>query len=750
MNPTRRLALLALILGSCLAGGAPVCSAQTSPFPASNADPRYATRDTTILRDTLGLTFERLFPLADSLRRAPEDLKLMSATWRWSLARLVKMADSLDVPIDSVGPRIDRERFNPLANVALQNSMTYTSIYAPSASGNSWGNTLDHNFRRGPITSTNNISVTQQQNGQGGRNGTNEQRSAHSNLSWRFSNQLSAGADALLGRIDDVTPSGLNSFFSHDDNYGFSVNARPHAFLGITPTLYTKLGIQSTDQLAFQKHGFKWEGNGSFRSAVGWFTHDVQLSGSTSNFTASPTDPNPNDDLKYANAQTLDSDTHVHGSLNAFRGRKVELTANYQLDNTRIHTLTAVNDTIVSLRNAVRDTSVVGVTNSPLNRNAAGAIDATLRIQPVNYGSLDVTWKTGKTSSENSTLVTGNNSGNNHSITSAGRLDLGRGITLQGNFAITSSEVRYPKRDFPRGGYGQDQQTHDLSGTATVPLGNLLTLTLDSDIQLGTLRYSRIASPLSIPVAHDDASQNWRITISPGPGQHRMSNTIGLKVARHQQVNLPASSTASNTDERTYTGTWNWTYLLLTGLSANQTNSLVADYTAYPFSPASNNASLTYTTTTILNADLGPRFRIVTTHFSQFLPKGNYRPQVPDDPTQYLSLTDESLNYSLDVRSEYSLLPPFVTLNADPIYSGTSRNTAKGSVLTLQRKSRTLNFRWGANLNLPVGKTGSLRGDVTYNENATRNLDYTGSPLGVVSRSATRALAGTLTFTITL
>ena len=746
MNPTRRLALLALILGCFLGGRPAVCLAQTT-FPPSNFDPRYATWDTTLVRDTLGLTFERLFPLSDSLRVKPEDLKFLSTRWRWSLGRLVKMADSMDVPIDSVGPIIDRERFNPLANVSTRTSMSYVSRYSPSASGDDWQNTLDHTLVHGAIVSNSHVDIDLHQNGRGGSNGRTEARTATSTINWKFSPRYSLGTSLSSIRNDNVSPSGLYGRADRNNALGLVANSRPPSWRGFTPNLSGTFDLNNVDQIGFQKRGWRVSSQGQLQYSSPWVSHNLQLRGSSSDFSASPTDPDPLDEIFYPNARTRESDAHLGGTLTALRGKPVEFNLNYQLDNTRIHSLTAVNDTT---RQFVPDTTttITPHTNSPLNRSATSTVNAQVRIQPVSYGSMDLGWKTGSSSTENTTLVTSNNSGDNTALTASSRLDLVGGITVQGNFTSSKDDVRYPKRDFPRGGYAQNQHRHDLGGTITVPVAALFTMTVETDIQLTSLRYSRLGNPLSIPVANDNASQFYRIQISPPAIKQRLSNTIGLKVSRSQQVNLPAASTAGNTSERTYSASWSWSYLLLSGLTANQTNSLVADYTSFPFAPTGNNVSLNYTTITTIDANVGPRLNIHTTHTSQFQPKGNYRPLVPADPAEYLSLSDEFQNYALDMNINYSVLPPFLTLNAHPSYAANTRSTSQSGALSPQRKSKSLNFGWGASVNIPVTSKGSLQGSLSRTDNSSRQIEYDASGMHVRPRSSTQSLFGTMTFTL--
>src|SRR5262245_38736478 len=82
--------------------------------PAPAVDPRFAFADTTLLRDTLGIHFDRLFELADSLRLTPDTLRALSIRQGFTPQRMVFLADSLPTKVDRVGARLERERVNSL------------------------------------------------------------------------------------------------------------------------------------------------------------------------------------------------------------------------------------------------------------------------------------------------------------------------------------------------------------------------------------------------------------------------------------------------------------------------------------------------------------------------------------------------------------------------------------------------------------------------------------------------------------
>src|SRR5262245_24739467 len=74
----------------------------------------FAFSATTLLRDALGLKFDLLFMLADSLRVPPSRLRALAIRYRLPVERIVFLADSLRMPVDSVGAVMERESFNPL------------------------------------------------------------------------------------------------------------------------------------------------------------------------------------------------------------------------------------------------------------------------------------------------------------------------------------------------------------------------------------------------------------------------------------------------------------------------------------------------------------------------------------------------------------------------------------------------------------------------------------------------------------
>jgi hypothetical protein len=747
MKPARRLASLALPIVMLVCLAAPRGAAQTT----TNDDARFAFADTTLIRDTLGLTFERLFPLADSLRMTPERLRALSVTYRWTLARLIKMADSLDVPIDSVGPQMERERFNPLAAAAFSDQMQYTSTYSPTASGNSWNNDLDYRVSKGKASLTSQIGVRLQENGKNGSLGSTETRDAATTLNWRITPRLSVGGKADLHRFDNVTRSGVNGEKERINDFGFTANARPRPWMGITPSLTATGALSSIDKLREQKRGLNGTLTGSLRYAAGtWISHDLNFSGTSTISTASAIDPAPDDALEFPSARARDNSSTIRGTLNALRSRPVELNVNYSFQNTRTQSPIAYlsTDSTIGAGPSGPETLrvVTGFTNKNLTIVDRKSLDGTLRFRRGDRHSLDVTWKAGLADNSSPTILASNSTREDRDLSTTARSRLGA-VDLDGSFAVRKGINSFPKRDFPRGGYREDSESRSMNGSAIWAPSARWRAEVRADISLNIARYAAIGAPLTVPVARDGTNQQYTTRLSYTPSR-RLSNTVSLQVSRSQSVNLAAASTASNSEDRTYRGNWSWTCRLLEGLTATQNNAISAVYTSYPFALANNRVSLGYSALTTLDAVLGPKLLLKLDHNTNFQPSGNYRPETPFDPTEYFSRAEENQNYTLTARIYYTPIPAF-SLTVTPDYYASDRNTSQSGVIAPQRETRTLKLSGTASLNLRVGARGRLSGDIARTFEGGRTINY-GSQGGQLSRSERRSVNGNMVFTWTL
>lgn len=734
MNPTRRLASLLLFLGVLTGFGASPAAAQTT-----NQDSRYLYADTTLVRDTLGFTFERLFPLADSLRRDPADLRALSVRYRWSLAHLIKMADSLDVPIDSVGPIMERERFNPLASTAINTNFSYTSTYSVGQDKHStWSNTTDCQISRGArgLSATNQTTVDFD-NARNGRTHTQtRRRDSFSTLGWKLSPRLSVGSSAHLVGYDNVTSVGVGSQKDHTNTFGATVNAKPPSFHGLTSSLNLTGGTQNSNKTDAQKNGPSGDANGQLRYSPGsWLSTDLRFQGSATLAKAFPVDPNPEDAIGFPTVTARDNSTNLSGSVGVFRNRPAEFLMNYRLANSRTQRPISVNPGAVA--NASAETA------KQLVRTLSRNVDATLRLQQSSNRSLSVGWVSALGDNATASDLSSNNSRDREGLVTSGRLRLWR-LDLDGGFTLDRSITRYPRREL-RGGYQQTDDARSLNGKANWALTRRVSFVLEGDISLTQSRYARIGTPLTVPVPRDNAIQSLVGRFHYG-FRNQGSTDLSLEVRKTRLVNIPSASTAANNEQRTYQAGWAWNYLLLTGLTVTQNNQMSANYTRYPFAATSNRLLLGYNTATTMTATLTPRMDLTVNHSARVQPGGNYRPQSALDPTEYFSLADETRNYSLNARIAYRPTNA-ISVSFTPDYQASARDASSNDQLLPSRRSRALNMTGSTTLNLRVGQTGHLSGDVSRRFSSNRTINYLASGPQVTPRSEISSWIASLTLT---
>lgn len=663
----------------------------------SSSAGRYAFADTTLLRDTLNLTFERLFPLADSLQVTPDSLRAWSIRYRFTLDRLLSLADSLAMPVDSVGPLLERERFNPLASTERHvNDFTYNSTYSVSQTANGWINGADVNLIRGALFIRNNTSIKLDNYGTGSRKSFQQTRTSQNEFGWRFSPNLSVGGRANLDRFDNTSQGALLSESETKSEYQVSMRTRQQPTRGITSELNFFGGLLDVDNVSLAKSGLLHDLNGRLRVLRGgWFTHDLQGQW--------------NGNLSESNApgstqrvDTRDRSRNLRGTLGLFQASPASVNLNYNYRDVRVQNPAPPE----SLARGVPVTQV-------LTRDKGADLGLRLRLDNDRY--LNVSGRVGN-NERASSIGGGQNSQDDRGFAVSGRYGL-RVLVFDGNFNLREADARFPRRSV-KGGYEEDLFTRSVDGIATwTPTGKVVVKGTGA-VSLSSYRYAVIDS-FTPPVPREQYRQSYRVETLYNRSD-RFNTTVGLEVVRTLQLNLPAASTAANNEIRSYRAEWRWSYRMLSRLTATQRNQVTADYTFYPIS-ANNRLTLDYSTFTTLNAVLTSRLQLDVNHSVRFQPSGSYVRL--DDGLDYLQRADESNNYSLDARMSYAPVQG-IALNIRPQYVSSNRNGTVEGVSVPQRRSRSLSFLGGASLDLPLGGKAQLTGDISRSFKADQSTAY--------------------------
>ena len=696
------------------------------PGRAQDNTGRFAFADTTLLRDTLGIHFTRLFPLADSLQIMPDTLRALAIRYRYSLEKLVALSDSLQMPVDSVGPYFTRERYNVLSSAGqpARNNFRYNTGYTVGLSTSSWSNNADWDYARQALLlhSTTNIGLDRYQAGPYTQ--LHQNRSSVTELAWKVKPDLSMGGRVNLLSYDNVDPTGVGNESSTTNRFDFTFNSRQRPGRAITSRVNFSSGLLSVTDSRQQKRGLSAQLDGHLQAVRGtWLTNDLDgvLSGNTART-----------DLLVTGIQTNTRDraADIHGTLSVFPQAPLGLNVGYAYKQSRVETPT--------------DSGTIRPVDSKNN-----SLDATLKGRLDNDRYASITGRIGSVQQVQGTGVSFQLGSESTSLTQTmnadGRYILG-GWSIDGHFNLGNSDSEFPHRD-ASGGYQESYFSRGVDATATRPFGRRLVFKANGGVSLLSYRYTSIGAYRTLPIDNDQYRQSYRLEGIYTPAL--VFNTgVALEVVRSLAINLPAASTASNNEDRTYRAEWRWTYRLLPMLTATQRNLLTADYVFYNYSPSNNRLSLDYSLVTALNAVLTPRLTLDLTHNSRVQPSGSYVNQATNNQEAFAK-ADETKNYTLGVRVSY-MPTSGLALTLEPSYLSIARSGNVNGVLVPQRTSGTLNFSGGASLNVAVGRRGQLTGDIHRIFRDDRSTTYTSGVPVLSPLAETDYWSGGLTLTWTL
>jgi len=682
MPDLRRLLAGLVLVGLGLLACVPSGRAQ-APVSA-----RFAFADTTLLRDTLGLKFDRLFETADSLRMLPDSLRAQMIRYRLPMARLIVMADSMGMPVDSVGVIIARERFNPLATGDVsKGSFRYTSGYNIGKTTSVWTNGGDFTLNRGKMSLRNGTNIVMDRSTAGGRVSQRQTRESTTEANWRRSPNLSVGGKALITGYDSFDPASNSNEGETKSELQFSTRTRQQMSRQMSSDLNMFAGTLNLKNFSQVKQGFTGDVNGRLRVSRGqWLSHDV--SGGVNGNLARTRRPSSS-----VNLSTHDLAATLRGTAQLFQASAVSANINYSARRSTVETPTDA-DTVNRLFTS-------GYT-----------VDGTLRLRLDNDRFLNLS----------------SNAGTSTSLTGT-RDDLGfraQARWVRGVWALDADYSHLVRTsEFLRRGnspaYRDEGDDNLASGQLTRPFGRRVTTKLSGNISLSQSRPSSLEIAQTPPTTPRDSYRQSYRAEGIYTANDRLNTGVALEVGLTRSINLPASSTSNNTDTRSYRGEWRWSYRLMRGLTASQTNTIVSDYQFYPFAPERNSLSLDYNAVTNLNAVITPRLTVELSHNARQQPFGDWR--VLEDGSGVLLPANESTNYTLRSRVTWSPSPA-LSLFLTPEYQASDRTGTVGGEEAPTRTSRRLNFTGAANINVPVGNRGNLTGTVGRTFSSDRTTTY--------------------------
>lgn len=704
--------LLLLLLPVIVAAG------QVLPGRAqTSTSSRYAFADTLLLRDTLGLKFDGLFPTADSLGLAPDTLRAHMIRYRFSLQRLVALADSMAIPVDSVGPTIDRERFNPLARrggaaVRNQNDFRFTSGWNTTRQTSSWANNSEYRMLRGAWYANNRTDITLERYKSVSSTTLRQTRDMTTEAGARFKNSSTFGVTAHTMLYDSYDPASTSNSQETLNEIKLTARSQARGRRGNSTDLTVFGGYLNDDKDSELKRGLTGRADGRVRTVAGkWLSND--LSGGTSANVARTRKA-----VAVSELRAFDLATNLNGTLTLWANKPVGFNLNYGLRRTRVDTPT--------------DTGSVNTI-----RQAGDNVAGTLRVRLDNEHTFNAIANT-----------TSNLTQQGRRRDASGKAQLRWvlfGWATDANYDDRRGRASYPRKNNT---YGYDERSTTRSADAQLQraLGRRVQAKLAASINLAQSRYEATSLSATPPSPRDTYRQSYRAETRYNPTP-RLNSSTALEVVLSRTINLERLTASSNTDTRTYRGEWTWSYQMFRGLTVSQNNRISADYQFYPFANTRNNLGLSYNTITTLNSVLTPRLSVSVVHTALESPRGSYTRQ--DDGLEALKLSDESSNLGLHASIRYAPSPA-VSFTLEPDYRADARSGTTNGVSAKQRDDRKLDLAGRVDLNVPLGTRGTLTGGIARNYSDSRSTSYTNGLPTVSPRSLTDYWNGSLTLTWTL
>lgn len=678
----RSLRLTLLLIPMCLS-----VLVQALPGRAQQSSVRFAFADTTLLRDTLGLSFARLFPVADSLQMTPDTVRALMVRYRLTMPRLLHLSDSLTVPVDSVGAFMERQKLNPLANAgaARRTDFQYTSGYDIQRTSSTWTNGSTYRMSKGKSYLNNLTNIELQRITSGSQLSLRQNREATTEAGLAVSNRLSFGARSYQMRFFSADPGSPVSQDETKNEYGLTARAQKGGSK-LNTEVNLRSGYLDDRNSTAIKRGASGSADGRIRYNVpGLLQQDLSgtLTGNVSR-TRPPTYP--------IDMRTHDLSSNLHGTLVLFPNSNGRVNLNYGARRTLV-------------QNATDSTHI----NSIKSNN--NSLDGTVRLRSDNDHYLDLNASTSRTGS-----ATGQTTSKGGKATLRWSL---AGWSVDANYNDDRTLAVHTRQ---RGGGGYDE--HDASRSAEAvflhSFGAAMIAKLQTNIGLDRYRYQATADSATPPTPRDTYRQIYRSELLYNPSQ-KLSSGVALQVSLNRTINIRAATTGSNSDTWSYRGEWRWSYRVLRSMTVNQSNQVQADYQNYPFAPTRNSLSLSYNNTTALSTVFPGGLSIDLQHTASRNPRGNYTLQ--SDGGNALLLSDDALNYILSASLRYAPVTA-IALHVDPRYTSADRSGTTNGVMGRQRIDQRLDFSGGVDVNWKVGRTGNLTGRIGRTFTDTRTTNY--------------------------
>ncbi len=630
---------------------------------------------------------------------------------------------------------------DPLAAGRSGTSFAYNTSYGVAQSSTSWGNSSTFSMQRDRLVVTNKTNITLDRYLAAGNVSPRQQRNSETEFSYRFSPQFSLGSRAKLDRTLTSASTLTSADRQDQNNFAFSAKGR------MRPTPYARAdlnvfgGYDSEERPTYGKDGLSGDANGSL---------NLQLSGlGTLSMTGRANGKRSRASLSEETAQkasTRDLSRAVNGTLGVLPGRKLGLNVNGSARRVQVQSPLIVPEAGIS---AIQEV---------LTRS--GDVGATLQGRLSNERYFTVTHRQA-TENKGYSIRSDDNSGRRDRTWSADLHEVRWAFKLDGTFNNGrtrndfSSDLSTERRPSPMdpgsfvtdtfpAGYVERVHNRSLDVTLQRPLGRRLNLKVQGTVSLSSFRYALVTDSRARLVDRDQYRRTFLAEGRFNPGQ-RWNTSLNYQQELRKNINLPASHSNANLEDRRYLLTWSWSYRISQGLTASQRNSVSANYQKRTFGPDSSGLRMEFNFLTTLESSVIPnRLRLTLTHSARFQPNGAFQYDTFEGQDLFYK-SDETRLYSLDARIAYSPAT-WLTLNLNPSYQSDQRLATQGQALSPQSTVNSLRLSGGASVRRQIGAHGNLSGDLSRLFLADGRTSYVQGLAGVPVRNETDYWQGRLDF----
>ncbi len=586
--------------------------------------------------------------------------------------------------------------------------LSYNTNYAVNRGNRTWTQGADFYAAPGLLQVANQTSITIGKEQRAGRE--NRNRSTRTELAYRVAPWLRLGGALGLQRIsDDATTA--NFVPLRQDNDDISAQARFNRRFGAYP-LRGLLSYGYLDNQQFDQNS-KGSTFGFFaatsRAFIGGSNLSLDVSQQLSRLTSTVAD-----DSSYVQDDRNNiKDLRLSGNAVINRWLTADARANAQRSTVERPARVPEDPNDFNSELVVKPEAVDGTINNA---------DVALHFRLPRGAALNMSGTLGK----NETLYQTETTRTTIASTQAFRADyrqpflgLDPSITYENSISDNDLTRRDP-------GWIESNLTRRLDISAGKILSRTLTSRFNATVTLTRRRYEGFVSNLvgtSPPSNADNRRARGSLNLNYRPSP-TFDTGVTAGIEENDVVNLARASSINNTTLRTYSVTWNWSARPGSIWFVTQNNSATAAQTYYTFSTDRDQLSFIYNLATLISTTLSRSVRLELNNTLRLQSRGSWRAL---ETGRSFGKSSEFNTLDLGLRTIYTATDWLALEAAERLSVSPTLTVSEGEAIKTNESRRT-EFTAIARLNLPMGSSSGLTGDIRRTMATDRQLTYGGTP----------------------